>query len=369
MSQHDYSIANQAGSLFRTDLNNAFAAIVSTNSGASEPTNKFAYMLWADTTSGWLKQRNATNTAWISIYRMSNSAGTRVPVIAKSSTYTVAETDFSNLIRATATLTFNLTAAATLGDGWWCDLSASGGTVTVDPNGSEQVDNNPTATLNDGETATLYCDGSGFRISRASGVPVGTIIDYTGTAAPTGYLLCFGQSVSTATYSALFAAWGSAYLYGGSAGNMNLPDCRGRAVVGKDDMGGSAANRVTVGVSGITGTTLGSVGGSEYLHSHSHTGTTGTESADHSHNFSDYYNYSAPWLTITYVGGGSGNIDGGSNNNYFINVNAGETGLTTPNNTVGRSNAHTHSFTSATAGSGSSQNMPPSIVLNKCIKV
>jgi len=67
MAQHDYVIANGSGSAVRSDLNNALAAIVSLNSGASEPTDKFAYMLWADTTAGVLKIRNAANNAWITL--------------------------------------------------------------------------------------------------------------------------------------------------------------------------------------------------------------------------------------------------------------------------------------------------------------
>lgn len=67
MAQHDYSIANQSGLAFRQDLNNALAAIVSQNSGASEPSTTYAYQWWADTTTGLLKLRNAANSAWITI--------------------------------------------------------------------------------------------------------------------------------------------------------------------------------------------------------------------------------------------------------------------------------------------------------------
>jgi len=67
MAQHDYSIANATGSAFRTDLNNALTAVVSLNSGAAAPTTMFAFMLWADTTTGLLKIRNSANTNWITI--------------------------------------------------------------------------------------------------------------------------------------------------------------------------------------------------------------------------------------------------------------------------------------------------------------
>ena len=65
MAQHDYVLDNQSGAEFRADLNNALSAIVSQNSGAFEPTTTYAYMLWADTTSNQLKQRNAANTDWV----------------------------------------------------------------------------------------------------------------------------------------------------------------------------------------------------------------------------------------------------------------------------------------------------------------
>ena len=67
MAQHDYNIANQSGASFRQDLNNALSAIVSLNSGAAAPSTTFAYQLWADTTAGVLKIRNAANNAWITL--------------------------------------------------------------------------------------------------------------------------------------------------------------------------------------------------------------------------------------------------------------------------------------------------------------
>lgn len=74
MAQHDYILNNQSGLAFRQDLNNALAAIVSVNSGAAEPSTTYAYQLWADTTTGWLKQRNAANSAWL-LLRTLDSTG------------------------------------------------------------------------------------------------------------------------------------------------------------------------------------------------------------------------------------------------------------------------------------------------------
>lgn len=67
MSQHDYVIDNQDGASFRADINAAFAAGVSLNSGLTEPATPYAFMFWQDTTAGVLKQRNAANTAWVKI--------------------------------------------------------------------------------------------------------------------------------------------------------------------------------------------------------------------------------------------------------------------------------------------------------------
>lgn len=67
MSQHDMVIDNAPGGTVRGDVNNAFAALVGQNSGATAPATTYAYMFWADTTTGKLKQRNAANSAWIEI--------------------------------------------------------------------------------------------------------------------------------------------------------------------------------------------------------------------------------------------------------------------------------------------------------------
>ena len=77
MSQHDYDIENSDGASFRANLNAVLAAILSMNSGSGEPTATAAYMLWADTSTGTLKQRNSTNTGWV---RLFNLGGPPLPV-------------------------------------------------------------------------------------------------------------------------------------------------------------------------------------------------------------------------------------------------------------------------------------------------
>ena len=65
----DYSLANQSGANFRSELNSVLAAIVSQNSGATEPTTTYAYQWWIDSgvSPALLKLRNAANDAWITV--------------------------------------------------------------------------------------------------------------------------------------------------------------------------------------------------------------------------------------------------------------------------------------------------------------
>lgn len=67
MAQHDYVIDNQSAPASRADINAAFQAIVSTNSGATPPSTAFANMLWYDTANDLLKIRNEANSAWITL--------------------------------------------------------------------------------------------------------------------------------------------------------------------------------------------------------------------------------------------------------------------------------------------------------------
>ena len=70
MAQHDYVIANGTGAAVRSDLNGALGAIVTQNSGSTEPATTYAYMTWADTTAGVMKMRNGANSAWITLYQL-----------------------------------------------------------------------------------------------------------------------------------------------------------------------------------------------------------------------------------------------------------------------------------------------------------
>lgn len=137
----------------------------------------------------------------------------------------------------------------------------------------------PVADGNAGDALTT--DGAGT-LSFAPVVSFlsGMIIPYAGSTAPSGWLMCDGASHLTATYADLYTA--IANNYGGDATYFNVPDLRGRVIAGKDDMGGSSADRLTNQTGGLDGDTLGATGGAEthtlteaQLPSHTHENTFG----------------------------------------------------------------------------------------------
>jgi microcystin-dependent protein len=180
--------------------------------------------------------------------------------------------------------------------------------------------------------------GISSALSATGAVPVGVVNPFAGATAPAGWLLCSGQLVSRTTYPVLFTTIGTTYGAGDGSTTFAIPDMRGRAVAGVDNMGGTTASRVTA-TSGITGTTLGATGGDERVQTHTHI------QDPHNHTLrGDEPTYPGnplvpklqPWYTFT-------------GNAYSLVIN---------NTTAVNQNY----------GAGSSQNMPPTIMLNYIIK-
>jgi microcystin-dependent protein len=167
--------------------------------------------------------------------------------------------------------------------------------------------------------------------------PVGTVVDYAGSTAPSGWLLCYGQAVSRTTYSALYAIIGTTYGTGDGSTTFNLPDVRGRVIAGKDDMGGTSANRLTNQTGGLDGDVLGANGGAE-----THT-LTEAQMPSHKHDIYQWVgDYQAGAINLD-------DIPGSGNHN---------TGSTVPFGTG----------TNNTGGGGAHNNVQPTLIFNKIIR-
>jgi microcystin-dependent protein len=171
-----------------------------------------------------------------------------------------------------------------------------------------------------------------------AGLPTGGVTQFAGATAPSGFLLCEGQSVSTTTYADLFAVIG--YTYGGSGSNFLVPNLQNRIPVGK----GPDTEFDTLGeIGGAKSVTLTTA----QMPSHTHTGTTST-TGSHQHYVENRRNPTTGDFPVFESWGG------GSNTRNHLTNPAGN---------------HSHTFTTdATGDGGSHNNLQPYIVLNYIIK-
>lgn len=110
------------------------------------------------------------------------------------------------------------------------------------------------AGVNTVDTAQLAA-GSVSQAKLAAGVyvPIGGIVQFGGSSAPSNWVLCDGSAISRTTYADLFTALSTTYGSGDGSATFNVPDLRGRMAVGKgthadvdalgDNDGASLANR------------------------------------------------------------------------------------------------------------------------------
>ena len=66
----------------------------------------------------------------------------------------------------------------------------------------------------------------------AIALPVGAVLAYAGHSTPDEFLFCNGQAVSRTTYAKLFQVIGAFYGAGDGSTTFNVPDLRGRGIVG-----------------------------------------------------------------------------------------------------------------------------------------
>jgi microcystin-dependent protein len=222
--------------------------------------------------------------------------------------------------------------------------------------------------------------------------PTGSIVQYGGSVAPTGWHLCDGTALSQTTYAALFAVIGSTYNTSGgqaapSAGTFRVPILSGRVPVGKavagtfstlGGSGGAETHTLTAAQSGLRQhqhnvSILSQNDNAD--HQHSINLNTGFESAQHSHSVT-LVNTPSTNLTTVVPSAGSGIIAQGANNatgttdsdnaDHFHNL-QGNTGVESA------SHAHTVSGTTADVAAANASEahniLQPYIVVNYIIKL
>ena len=104
--------------------------------------------------------------------------------------------------------------------------------------------------------ATKY-DFDGANLTGIEGIPTATIVPWSSSSVPSGFLECNGAAVSRSTYSALFAIISTTYGAGDGASTFNLPDLQDNVAMGKS---GTKALASTGGANTVQST--GNVGGS-----------------------------------------------------------------------------------------------------------
>lgn len=187
MAQHDYVISDQSFPAFRADINNGMAAIVSQNSGTTEPAVTYAYMPWADTTAGQLKIRNAANNAWIVLGSLSDvglgllsrAGGTMTGAITFAGSQPTATTAAAGIVRLDS------------------GISSTSEVLAATPKAVKDAKDNAVATAASSAAATylpaataastyLPLAGAGYRNLLINGNPIINQRGYTSGAATTG---------------------------------------------------------------------------------------------------------------------------------------------------------------------------------------
>lgn len=235
--------------------------------------------------------------------------------------------------------------------------------------------------LTDDNLNNLVSDTSNWKVFSTD--PTGVGKDYFGVTLPAGWVWASGKTIGNASSNAteranadtfdlfkllwdnysnsilpIYDSAGVASIRGASAAAdfaankaLQVIDKRGRVSVGLDNLGGTAANRVTSTTMTPDGTTIGASGG-EQTHA-----LTIAELAAHDHGGGSHTHNILPGGTTAYILGGSG-----GSNNAFTTGSANQysaTATDVPNSTV-----------VASQGSGTAHNtMQPSVLCNYIIKL
>jgi microcystin-dependent protein len=182
--------------------------------------------------------------------------------------------------------------------------------------------------------ATKY-DFDGGNLTGIEGIPTATVVPWTDSSVPAGFLECNGQAVSRSTYSALFAIIGTTYGAGDGSSTFLVPDLQDEVVIGKSNnkaLASTGGANTVASTGNVGGSTANATLSTAQLASHSHpggyssgntrldsgnpfpnqplgnpasTGSTGSGTG-HQHNMSATFSGDAtsvlqPYLTLIYI--------------------------------------------------------------------
>ena len=120
--------------------------------------------------------------------------------------------------------------------------------------------------------ATRY-DFSGANLTGIEGIPTGTIVPWSASSVPSGFLECNGANVSRSTYSALFAVVGTTYGSGDGSSTFGLPDLQDNVAVGKSNnkaLASTGGANTVASTGNIAGSTANATLSTAQLASHTH---------------------------------------------------------------------------------------------------
>jgi microcystin-dependent protein len=181
-------------------------------------------------------------------------------------------------------------------------------------------------------------------------IPLGGMIDYFGSTAPSNYAFPIGQQISITAYASLYTLFGPNKYGADTSSLFFLPDVRGRVVAGFD--AGNSTGRLNISVNAAV---LGSAGGEQ-----SHTlaaseipaigvnvGVSGTLSG----------------VTTSNVNTGiSSENTGGGGFAFLIPTGQAQVGVSVSGSMAG-------SGSSTNTGGAAHNNIPPTIIANKLLRI
>jgi microcystin-dependent protein len=289
--------------------------------------------------------------------------------------FTAIEADEANQIASVMTTKGDIIST----DGTTINRLAVGGTNTH----VLQVDSTATNGIKWGQVATAGIADNAVTLAKLASalqeflVPTGSINAWSTNTAPTGWQLCDGTAVSRTTYAALYAVIGTTYGSGDGSTTFNLPNLKGKVIVGRDSAQTEFDTLAETG--GAKTVTLSSTEIPSHTHSITHDHGSHTHSIDHDHasfntasggththgvfepNYASTNIQNVADTSIEYSYGGSNQNSSSESHSHAIDVpnftgTSGSTGVSHTGNS------------GSTGGGGAHNNLQPYLVLNYIIK-